>query len=117
MLWPVAPGSSRSSPSWFRGHSQPAVRPSSTDGESFELLRARYTVAMWLLLLIALVVVVVAVVAIPVGYRGRSAGGQNTTIIEREPSTAEGESTVVERRYERRTRETDTPVSTTPPDS
>ena len=72
--------------------------------QGFKLLRARYTVAMWLLLLIALVVVVVAVVAIPVGYRGRSAGGQNTTIIEREPSGApEERETVVERRYERRT--------------
>ena len=74
-------------------------------GQGFELLRARYTVAMWLLLLIALVVVIVAVVAIPVGYRGRSSGGQNNTIIEREPLPApeERESTVVERRYERRT--------------
>jgi hypothetical protein len=77
--------------------------PSRRNAGGFECLSARYTVAMWLLLLIALVAVLVAVVAIPVGYRGRSAGSQNTTIIEREQPPAERESTVVERRYERRT--------------
>jgi hypothetical protein len=58
---------------------------------------------MWLLFVIALVVVIVALVAVPLRYRGRSAGGQNTTIIEREPARAEQKTEVVERRYERRT--------------
>jgi len=56
-----------------------------------------------LLFVIALVVVIVALVAVPLRYRGRSAGGQNTTIIEREPAPAEQKTEVVERRYERRT--------------
>ena len=58
---------------------------------------------MWLLFVIALVVVIVALVTIPLRYRGRSAGSQNTTIIEREPRPAEQVTEVVERRYERRT--------------
>jgi len=58
---------------------------------------------MWLLFVIALVVVIVALLTIPLRYRGRSPGGHNTTIIEREPRTAEQETEVVERRYERRT--------------
>ena len=58
---------------------------------------------MWLLFVIALVVVIVALVTIPLRYRSRSTGGQNTTIIEREPRPAEQETEVVERRYERRT--------------
>lgn len=50
---------------------------------------------LWFFLLLALVVVVAVVFAISVGFR-RSAGGQNTTIVERgrgsDPST-----TVIER--------------------
>jgi hypothetical protein len=67
---------------------------------------------MWLLFVIALVVVIVALVTIPLRYRGRWAGGQNTTIIEREPRAAEQETEVVERRYERRTSNHQASVST-----
>ena len=69
---------------------------------------------MWLLILIALIVIVVALVAIPMRYRSRSAGGQNTTIIEREPQPESRETTVVERRYELRT---DSSESRAPADS
>ena len=60
---------------------------------------------MWILILIAIVVAVLAVVAIPIGYRGRFAGGQNTTIIERTRPRDESTdvSTTVTERHERRT--------------
>jgi len=51
----------------------------------------------WFFVLLILVVLIAAVLAVAMAYRGRaSAGGQNTTIVEREPRTSDPNVTVVE---------------------
>jgi len=49
----------------------------------------------WFFVLVILVVIVAALLAIAMAHRGRaSAGGQNTTIIEREPRAGDSNVTV-----------------------
>ncbi len=51
----------------------------------------------WFLVLLVIIVLVAALLAVAMAYRGRaSAGGQNTTIIEREPRANDSNVTVIE---------------------
>ena len=53
----------------------------------------------WFFVLLAVIVLVAVVMAITMGFRrsGAGAGGQNTTIVERRPSSDRQNTTVVER--------------------